>query len=178
MRDGLVLHAVEGAVGGALGTMFMQQALRLSLRMPPAVQPPDVSEDPGEYVALRIERLRGKPLPPNVHRAMVQGLHWAYGIGWASLLGMSASRRIPIRTAKDALVAGTAMGTLVWAVGYVGWLPATHLAKPVHKQGAGHVVSSLLTHVAYGVLAALPILLIDRARERRARRRLRLPFIG
>ena len=60
------------------------------------------------------------------------------------------------------------MGTLVWAIGYVGWLPRTGLTRPVTRQGLGHVLTSLVSHVGYGVAASVPILLIDAARRTRA----------
>lgn len=166
MRNGLILHAVEGALGGALGTFALQQALRQSFRMPRSVQPPELREDPGEFIVARVERLRRRPLPNGAHRRLVGALHWGYGIAWAGLLGALAGK-VRIRTMRDAALAGAGMGAVVWAVGYAGWLPATGLSRPVREQGAGHVATALLGHVGYGILSAIPIVLIDRLRARR-----------
>ncbi|HVV88295.1 MAG TPA: hypothetical protein VHE35_34875, partial [Kofleriaceae bacterium] len=66
-----------------------------------------------------------------------------------------------------AAAAGTALGAAVWAAGFAGWLPRAGLTPPVRRQGAGHAASALTTHLLYGLLAALPIHLANRALARR-----------
>lgn len=166
MRDGFVLHGAEGALGGAIGTLLIKQTIALGRRMPERLKPPSVKRDPGDFVVSRVEELRGRPLSAPVHERVAAGLHWAYGIGWGGLLGTAVSA-FRVKGARRALLAGAGMGALVWAVGYMGWMPRAGLTRPVRRQGAGHVLTSLLTHVLYGVAASAPIALIDRERRRR-----------
>jgi hypothetical protein len=165
MQNGIGMHTAEGALGGALGTLAIMQALRLSHRLPLKLQPAMPRRDPGDFMVSKVEQMRHKPLPRSVHDGLATALHWAYGIGWGAALGMAAGRE-PLGAGR-VLSMGAGMGALNWAAGYIGWLPATKLLPPVHRQGMGHVASSLISHVGYGMLASLPILIADRmvARE-------------
>jgi len=165
MRDGFVVHGAEGALGGALGTLLVKQGITLARRMPEALKPPAVRRDPGEFVVSRLEALSGRALPWGVHHRVAEGLHWAYGITWGGLLGLAVAG-LRVKTPRQTLLAGAGMGALVWAVGYVGWLPGAGLMQPIHRQGKGGVATSLLSHVLYGVAASVPIALIDRRRRR------------
>ena len=166
MRDGFVLHGAEGALGGAIGTLLIKQGMSLARRMPASLEPPAVRRDPGDFVVSQMEELRGRPLPGPTHERLAGGLHWAYGVAWGGLLGIAVSG-LHVRTARQTLLAGAGMGALVWAVGYVGWLPGAGLMEPIQRQGAGRVATSLVTHVLYGVAASVPIVIIDRERRRR-----------
>jgi hypothetical protein len=166
MRDGFVLHGAEGAIGGVIGTLLVKQGMTLSRRLPEKLKPPAVRQDPGDFFVSRVESLRGRPLPGGVHDRLASGLSWAYGIGWGGLLGLAIAG-MREQTVRRTLLAGAGMGALVWAVGYVGWLPGTGLMPPIHRQGAGHVAVSVAQHVLYGVAASVPIAAIDRARRRR-----------
>jgi hypothetical protein len=166
MRDGFVLHGAEGALGGVIGTLLVKQGMTLAMRMPERLKPPAVRRDPGDFIVSRIEALRGRPLPGPVHERVAGGLHWAYGIAWGGLLGIAVSG-LHVKTPRQTLLAGAGLGALVWAVGYVGWLPGAGLMAPIQRQGAGRVVTSLASHVLYGVAASVPIVIIDRERRRR-----------
>jgi len=166
MRDGFAVHTAEGVIGGVLGTLLIRQTTALGRRMPPELTPPSPSGDPAEVIVSRLEDLRGRRFSIRVHARLAKGLHWAYGIGWGGLLGVAVSG-LHVRRARDTLLAGAGMGALAWAVGYLGWLPRAGLLPPVRRQGMGHVATSLVTHVAYGVAAAVPILAIDEVRRRR-----------
>jgi hypothetical protein len=160
MQAATVLRTAEGALGGALGTMFMQQTMQLQPRLPDAMKPPPIREDPGRFLTERLETARGRRFDPATHDALAGALHWAYGVGWGALLGTVAARRI--RDWRSALGAGAALGALVWAVGHAGWLPAAGLMEPVHRQGVTRAASALGTHVAYGIIAAIPLAVFAR----------------
>jgi hypothetical protein len=166
MRDGFVLHGAEGALGGAIGTLLLKQGMSLARRLPASLEPPAAIRDPGDFVVAQIEGLRGRPLPRPTHERVRSGLHWAYGVAWGGLLGIAVSG-LHVKTPRQTLLSGAGMGALVWAVGYVGWLPGAGLMAPIQRQGAGRVVTSLLSHVLYGVAASVPIVIIDRERRRR-----------
>ncbi len=63
------------------------------------------------------------------------------------LYGLAAGEGSP-------LVAGTVLGLATWAVGYLGWLPATGLMPPVTRQEPARVAGPIATHVGYGIATA------------------------
>jgi hypothetical protein len=167
MRDGLVLHGVEGALGGVLGTLVVKRTIAIGAsKLPEKLKPPEIRRDPAELVVSKIEAWRGRPLTPEAHARIARSLPWAYGIGWGSVLGLGVSA-LRMKTTRRIVLAGATLGALVWGVGYVGWLPRAKVTEPVTRQGAGHVATGLLTHVLYGLAAAVPIAAIDAARRRR-----------
>jgi hypothetical protein len=166
MRDGFVAHTAEGALGGVLGTLLIKQTLALGRRMPGSLKPEMPSRDPADVVLSRLEGVRGRAFSTRAHGRFVEALHWAYGIGWGGLLGLAVGG-LHVRRPQQILLAGAGMGGLVWAVDNVALLPRAGLARPVYRQGAGQVLTSLITHVACGVAASVPILIIDRVREQR-----------
>lgn len=170
MRDDMMSHATAGALGGAVGTAVLMRAMKASELLPIRLRPPQPRRDPGEFIVGKIERVRGKPLHRGARDALVQGMHWGYGVTSGLLLGLVTSRR-HVRSVPSALFAGAAMGTAVWAVGYAGWLPATKLLPPVTRQGGRHVAASILGHVAFGLIAVAPILFVDRRAKRSIWRR-------
>lgn len=162
MRDGFVSHAASGVLGGAMGTLFMVQGMKqVDRHLPERLRPTPVRHDPADLVVRRVEALRGRPLRRRTHERLAGSLHWAYGMGWGGLLGLTLARR-RIRSARGTLLAGAALGTLVWAVGYAACLPALRLTPPLHRQGGRHAAASLISHVAFGIVSAVPVLVLDR----------------
>ncbi len=161
MRDNMMAHATAGVLGGAVGTVLLKQGLKASSKLPIRLQPTQVRKDPGEFMVMKLEQLRGKPLRRPVRDLLVQGLHWGYGMTSGLVLGLATSRR-HVPTLPSALFAGAALGAGVWAIGYAGWLPAAKLAPPLTRQGGRHIAMSVLGHVAFGLVAVAPILLLDR----------------
>jgi hypothetical protein len=163
MRNGFVSHTAGGAIGGAVGTLFLMQTLKQASEMlPEEVKPAIVQSDAGEFIVSKLEQLSGLPLSRTMHVGLTGALHWAYGIGWGSLLGLATAKRHSVRSVPAAFIFGGSLGALVWAVGYSGWLPAAKLKPVVRGPGSGYVLASLLGHIAYGVVSAVPLLLIDR----------------
>lgn len=163
MRNGFVSHTAGGALGGIVGTMFMMRASRqASHKLPERLKPTATRRDPGDFLVRQIEELRGRPLPREAHERIAGALHWAYGIGWGGLLGLGLSvAHRKVRSLPAAVLVGSGLGAAVWAVGYAGWLPALRLTPPVTRQGGRHVLTSLLMHVGYGIVATVPLLVLD-----------------
>ena len=42
---------------------------------------------------------------------------------------------------------------VMWATGYLGWLPATGLMQPVTKQQRPQVMMPILHHIVFGIAA-------------------------
>lgn len=161
MRDDVMAHATAGVLGGAVGTALLKQGLKTSEKLPIRLQPTHVRKDPGEFMVMKLEQLRGKPFRRSTRDTIAQGLHWGYGMTSGLLLGLATSRR-HVPTLPSALFVGAAMGAGVWAVGYAGWLPAAKLTPPLTRQGGRHIATSVLGHIAFGLVAVAPILLLDR----------------
>lgn len=159
MRDGFVVHTAEGALGGALGTLLLKQTWALGRRIPAAWKPAPPPGDPADRVVARLERARGRPFSIRTHDRFTEGLRWAYGISWGGLLG-AAVTGLRVRSVRQTILAGAGMGALVWAVG----LPLGRGAPALRRQG-GRLLTSLVTHVAFGVAAGVPILMIEAARR-------------
>ncbi len=168
MRDGFASHTATGALGGAIGTYLLTKGMKMSRNLPERLKPPEVRRDPGDFVITKAEELRGQPLPQGVHDTLAQSLHWIYGISAGATLGLVTAQR-EVRSVGQAMSFGSAMGTAVWAVGYIGILPALKLTPPIHRQGLSHVATALVSHIAFGVIAALPLLAVDRLRTKRSR---------
>ena len=151
-----IITGLGGVVGGALGTMFIHEGIKLSEKLPEGFKGPKMSAAPGDFVARKAESIVAREVSPKAHEKFSHSLSWAYGIGWATFFG-AITPELPIRSFGGAIAAGAGMGALCWAAGYVGWLPAAGIVEPVHRHGAGNVATSLASHVAYGVISALPV---------------------
>ena len=165
MRDDAMVHATAGIVGGALGTAMLMQGLKVSANLPIRLRPTMARQDPGDFMVMKLEHYRGKPLSRPARERIAQGLRWGYGMTSGLVLGLATSRR-HVSTLRSAILAGTALGVGVWAVGYAGWLPATKLTPPLLRQGGRHIAVSVLGHIAFGLVAVAPILWVDRRSRR------------
>jgi hypothetical protein len=165
-----LLGTAGGALGGALGTLFMTQSYKLAPHLPESVQPIPLRRDPGDFLVNKVESLAHRRAGEPVERAAAKGLQWSYGIGWGALLGLVGAR-LEASHLSRALIAGATLGTLVYAAGYAGWIPALGLSEPIYRQPAGRIASGWLSHVIYGVLVALPVFGLLAWNERLSSRR-------
>jgi hypothetical protein len=156
-------EALAGAAGGALGTVLLDRITRLGQRLPEPLQPPELEEDPGEHMTWRAEMKVMHPLPPRAHVWVGRGLHWAYGMVWPTLVVL-AIRDVRMRRPSVSLGVGAVLGGAVWALGYLGWLPRTHLLEARMKRRVGRQFTSLASHMLYGVTSMLPPLAARRLR--------------
>lgn len=156
MRN-LLIRLAAGAVGGIGATYLLTKAMPLAKRLPASLQPVAPNEDPGHFMVKQAERVTG-PLSPKLHSRAAQSLHMAYGITWP--LGLAAlSGVLGLRSAPRIVAAGAVLGLVCWLVGYEGWLPAAGLAPPAHRVPLAKNATALVSHVAYGTLASLPLAL-------------------
>lgn len=152
-----LLKLAAGAVGGVIGTMFMQKAMQHAGKLPETMQPPMPREDPGHFMVKQGERVVG-PLGQKAHTRAVKGMHWAYGVAWPIGMALVADA-LDIESTGKLLAAGVLLGCVMWAVGYAGWLPAAGLVEPPTKVPLAKSASGVASHVAYGAIAALPLAL-------------------
>jgi hypothetical protein len=156
-------EALAGAAGGALGTVLLHRLTKLGQRLPEPLRPSALEEDPGEHMTWRAEMKVMHPLPPRAHIWVGHGLGWAYGMVWPTL-AVLAIRDVRMRRVSVSLGVGAVLGGAVWAMGYLGWLPRTHLLGTQMKRRVGRQLTSLASHVLYGVTSMLPLLAARRLR--------------
>jgi hypothetical protein len=146
----LPVRLVAGAAAGLAGTFVLQALLAGSRRWVPATLPP-IRQDPAQFMVERAESAlpaaRRAQVPTTGKTAAEKGLHLGYGATFGMLYGLAVGERDPLLT-------GALLGLATWAVGYLGWLPATGLMPPVHRQEPARVAGPIATHVGFGIATA------------------------
>jgi hypothetical protein len=169
MAGGLT-EALAGVAGGLAGSAFMRQAMTWNEKLPDKYKAPQLNQHPGVFVASQAERAIGVSLPADARQTVANSLHWVYGSFWPTVLSGFFGRSIGASLPRT-LAAGAGLGVGVWAVGYLGWLPASHLVSSGTKE-VPRQASSALSHAIYGVIALLPLYAFEKLaapRRRRAR---------
>jgi hypothetical protein len=146
----LPVRLLVGAAAGLAGTFVLQGLLAGASRWAPQTLPP-IRRDPAEFLVEQAEAAlppaRRAQVPPTGRAAAEKGLHLGYGATFGMLYGLAVGERSP-------LLAGALLGLATWAVGYLGWLPATGLMPPVHRQEPARVAGPIATHVGFGIATA------------------------
>jgi hypothetical protein len=166
-----ISSALAGVAGGLVGSLLMNIFARAAAAMgggseaPGAAPGPDRSgrgaqppqalgaadEDAATLSGAKAyELVTGERPEPEVRPYLGTAAHYAFGAGMGLLYGVMATRAPVIRTCG-----GTLYGTLVWAVGDEGIVPALGLSKPPQQVAPAVHVYSLLAHFVYG--AALEV---------------------
>ena len=168
--------AARGAIAGVVGTIVMNAVMKAGQRVAPQASPP-MRRDPGEAAVEQVREATGvTALPPSAEKAGILSTHFGYGAAMGAtygLLRMAARGGGPSTGARggaadtdrllaersdadigDVLIEGTALGLSVWAIGYLGWLPATGLMPPLTEQRPAQVAGPILNHVLYGIVTA------------------------
>ncbi len=137
-----------GALAGLAGTMILQAARGAQQKKLPRATPP-IQRDPGEFMIKKVEQI----LPERARARISKGLEsigaMSLGIGYGTTFGSAyaALRRRP----RNVLAEGAALGIASWAVGFLGWLPATGLMPPVSRHEPQQVAASIAEHALYGI---------------------------
>lgn len=147
-------NAIRGSMAGAIATVGMTAVMvMLHRRLPPQQRyglPPEQIVD---EVLQRADADAPRSQPQ--FEALTMAVHHGYGSTMGAAYGVLAPHaQLP------PLASGVGFGMLVWAAGYLGWLPALRMdasatREPLQRNGltiASHVVWGALT----GVLAAAP----------------------
>lgn len=168
--------AARGALAGVAGTLVIDALMKAGQRVAPQASPP-MREDPGKAVVEQVERATGMDLPAGVEKAGVVSAHVGYGAFMGATFGLlhlaaagaarsatgerggatDTDRLLAPRADEDlgdVVVEGAALGLAVWAIGYLGWLPAVGLMPPVTRQRPAQVAAPILNHVVYGLVTA------------------------
>jgi uncharacterized membrane protein YagU involved in acid resistance len=148
MNQKLGKNLALGAAAAAASTALIQGMMAGTKRWAPQTLPP-MKDDPGHFMVKKAEQL----LPRRTRRKIPDMARTVAGVALAFGYGMTFGSLYALVRPKDAKVLrhGTALGTTVWAAGYLGWLPATKLMPPVWKQKPKQVIPNILTHIIFGV---------------------------
>ena len=145
----LTRRLTRGALSGFVGTTVMQGVRSASQRWLPETMPP-IEQEPGAFMVKQAEEsLSGKAgasVPATVETAAAQSLAVGYGLTAGGLYGALRSRGD-----SSVLLDGAVLGLGVWAVGYLGWLPASGLMPSLNQQTPKERIAPALRHVIFGV---------------------------
>ena len=139
---------VMGIVAGLTGTAVMM-AMRLFDERYAPMTIAKTKEDPGAFVIHAAERATGfaGTIPRSVENSVTLAIHAGHGTLFGVLYGLWRGQR----KNRSALTDGVVLGTVAYAAGQLGLLPAFGLSKSVWKQEFPEIAGELLRHVAYGV---------------------------
>jgi hypothetical protein len=147
-QHNLIEHVALGAAAGVAATFLLQGVRTTEQKLLPETMPP-IREDPGEFMVEQAEELLPKQtreqVPATAETVAAKSLALGYGMTAGAIYG--AIRPRP----GNLLVDGTVLGLGVWAVGYLGWLPALGLMPPIQRQEIEQVAGSIVQHVIFGV---------------------------
>ena len=147
---------LKGAAAGLVATVPMTAAMVAMHRgLPRREQYPL----PPRRITMRAAGKAGvdRHLDESDRTAATLVAHFSYGAAVGSLLGTLAPRG----TAKAA-AAGAGFGLLVWAVSYLGLMPATGLHPPATRDTARRNGLMIAAHLVWGATAGA---LVDALRE-------------
>ena len=147
-QHNLIEHVALGAAAGVAATFLLQGIRTSEQKLLPETMPP-IREDPGEFMVEQAEELlpeeTREQVPTAVETVAAKSLALGYGMTAGAIYG--ALRQRP----GNLLVDGTALGLGVWAVGYLGWLPALRLMPPVQQQETEQVAGPIVQHIIFGI---------------------------
>jgi hypothetical protein len=151
-ENNLIERVALGVTAGAAATFLLQGIRTSEQKLLPETVPP-MREDPGEFMVEQAEDLlpdqTREQLPATVETVAAKSLALGYGMTAGALYGALRPRR------GNLLVDGTALGLGVWAVGYLGWLPALGLMPPVQQQETEQVAGPIAQHIIFGLATVM-----------------------
>lgn len=156
----LLLGARAGLVATAAMSLLMlaARAAGLTGRLPPARLADEVTEElPPAGQPTREQR-----------NALAAMLHFGFGAALGGLFGLATSglRRIGASTAL-----GVGFGTAVYAISYLGWMPALNILPPATEDRPGRSITMLLGHWLFGGVLGALVALGDERRQFAAKAR-------
>ena len=108
------------------------------------------AEDPASFMLWQVEKhLPAKvwmKIPARLETAAGFGLSLGYGATFGAIYAAARAR------AGCTVLEGILLGSAVWAVGYLGWLPAARLTPPIWRQEPRQIVGPVVQHLVYGIL--------------------------
>ena len=144
-----LMAGAAGAAAGLAATVPMTAAMQLMhRRLPPRQRYPL----PPRRITMRAAHKAGvKPHLDEPERlGLTMAAHFGYGAAVGALFGLVAPRR-----PAEAAAAGAGFGVLVWAVSYLGLMPALGLHPPATTEPARRNGLMIAAHLVWGATAGL-----------------------
>ncbi len=140
----LTRAAIDGSIAGAVATTTMTAFMR-------AAQQTGFYQK--ELPPTKVTRAATKTLGleqfvSSEQETLLTGLtHWAFGMVGGACFGVASksSNQLP------AQAGGLVFGLLVWAVSYMGWVPALGILPMPWNQRPKHGLMPFFAHVIYGM---------------------------
>ncbi len=156
---------IGGGIAGFAGTIPMTAFMLLAHRlMPKSLQyalPPEKIVD---RIAKRVGLRRHMDEPKLLSATLVS--HLGYGASMGSVFGevlaVAPFRLNRPRMSLYSAISGIAFGLLVWAAGYLGWLPAVGLLQSATKAPRQRSVLMVSAHVVWGATTGFAVWLLQR----------------
>ena len=146
--------ALAGCIAGLVATVPMTMAMvRIHRRLPPRQRyalPPRIITDgildsapvPAEFVPERGPK-----------RALAA--HFAFGGATGALYGLISSGA----SVKPGIRSGVAYGLGIWAMSYLGWVPAAGLMPPATRQPRERNAMMIAAHIVWGATLGVAMLI-------------------
>lgn len=139
-----------GALAGLAATAPMTLAMKLMHEGLPREEqyplpPRQVTEGIAEKAGVN------EHLDEEERKAATWVSHFAYGASCGALYGALAGERLD----RHPVVAGAGFGVAVWAVSYLGWLPAAGILSPATKHPARRNALMIAAHLVWGATAGV-----------------------
>lgn len=140
-------HLALGAAAGLASTMAMQVIRTAEQKWIPGGAPP-IQADPGRFMIHKAAPALPQSVRQRVHQAegaVSKLLAMGYGMTFGALYAVIRPE------AKRVIREGVLLGLAAWAVGYLGWLPATGLMPPIWKHKPKQIVTPVAEHALFGL---------------------------
>ncbi|HEX9372389.1 MAG TPA: hypothetical protein VF897_15350 [Roseiflexaceae bacterium] len=86
---------------------------------------------------------------PSWHAVCSKAAATSLGLGYGATAGAIYAALRP--RFGNLLLDGALLGLATWAIGYLGWLPASGLLPPVQEQAAEQVAAPIAQHLVFGL---------------------------
>jgi uncharacterized protein DUF6789 len=126
---------------------------------------------PEEIVDRSVRRATGRRPPEPVRRLLGSAAHLGIGAIGGAGFGLAWSGVIPLRwrLAIPPSLLGMVYATGIWALSYLGWLPALGLMPPAHEDEPTRPTALVVAHWIYGGVLGAAIARLPPTRRGRAR---------
>lgn len=150
-----VRAAIDGTIGGLIGTVPMSVAMLAARRMGL------MGRQPPERITQKLFfRGRRRARNADTRNRVATLLHFAFGGVGGAVYGVMR-RRLPYRA--NPVLTGVLFGMFVWATSYLGWLPALGLMPSAHRDRPDRPVVMVVVHLIFGATLGAVVGWLDRS---------------
>lgn len=148
--DSIRARVAAGAAAGLAGTLALQPLRSATSSRFPSTDPP-IKQPPGQFMVdqakAALPRWASRRVPESLAKGAAQSIALGYGVTFGAAYALARPKP------GNVLLDGAVLGVATWAAGYLGWLPALKLMRPVTRQRPRQVVTPILQHLVFGIVA-------------------------